>query len=502
MSRKKKLLLNTCAGILKQVITVVCGFILPRFMLLYYGSSVNGLVSSISNFLSFIYFLDMGVGSVIQANLYKPLVDQDHEKISMLIKASERFFRKLAYIFSAYILVLCFVLPKLVDTRFDWWYTASLVLIISVSTLGQYLLGNTYLILLNADQRAYVYLTLQIGTIVLNTVLSIILMKMGASIHAVKLMTAIVYILRPIGQALYVKKHYKIDRSVKLVGEPIKQKWNGFSQHFAAVVCQNIDVAVLTVFSTLENVSIYSVYYNVTSGVDQILLTAATGLEPLFGNMIARGEKSELDKTFNCVEWLVHTLVCIVFFIAAFTIVPFVTVYTKGVTDANYRVPLFGFLLVIAYAAQCMRIPYQKVVKAAGHFKQTQNGAYISAGLNIVITIALVFKYGLIGAALGTFVAMMYHTCYFVWYLRKSILERPAKYFIGYILTDLVIFGASYAIARVFTTDCENYLDWIILAIKSGMVVLAVSAVVNLVFYRKPISDIMGMLRGRNKHEG
>ena len=137
MSRKKKLLLNTCAGILKQVITVVCGFILPRFMLLYYGSSVNGLVSSISNFLSFIYFLDMGVGSVIQANLYKPLVDQDHEKISMLIKASERFFRKLAYIFSAYILVLCFVLPKLVDTRFDWWYTASLVLIISVSTLGQ-----------------------------------------------------------------------------------------------------------------------------------------------------------------------------------------------------------------------------------------------------------------------------------------------------------------------------------------------------------------------------
>ena len=79
MSRKKKLLLNTGAGILKQLVTVICGFILPRYMLLYYGSSVNGLISSIGNFLSFISLLDMGVGAVIQANLYKPLADKNEE---------------------------------------------------------------------------------------------------------------------------------------------------------------------------------------------------------------------------------------------------------------------------------------------------------------------------------------------------------------------------------------------------------------------------------------
>ena len=76
MSRKKKLLLNTCTGILKQIITVICGFILPRYFLLYYGSSVNGLISSINNFLSFITLLDLGVGAVVQANLYKPLAER------------------------------------------------------------------------------------------------------------------------------------------------------------------------------------------------------------------------------------------------------------------------------------------------------------------------------------------------------------------------------------------------------------------------------------------
>lgn len=493
MSRKKKLILNTCTGILKQIITVICGFILPRYFLLYYGSSVNGLISSIINFLSFIALLDLGVGAVVQANLYKPLADKENDQISRIVKSSERFFRRLAYIFLGYIAVLCFVFPSMVD--FGAWYTISLILIISVSTIAQYLFGMTYQLLLNADQKSYVQLTMQIGTIVLNTVFAIFLMRAGASIHVVKLMTAVVYLLRPLGQMLYVHKHYDINRKIEVIGEPIKQKWNGFSQHFAAVVCQNIDVAVLTLFSTLENVSIYSVYYNVTNGVEQIIMTAATGLESLFGNMIAKGEKEKLIKTFSAVEWITHTGVTIIFSIAAITIVPFISVYTRGVVDANYIAPVFGILLVTAYGTQCLRVPYFRVIKAAGHFKETQNGAYISAGLNIVITIALVFKFGLIGAAIGTLVAMLYHTCYFVWYLQKNILERSPKYFVGYLLTDIVIAVLSYMLTRGFTLYSETYIAWLILALKVSGIVLVVSIVVNLIAYRSQAVTMINLLK-------
>ena len=493
MSRKKKLILNTGTGILKQIITVICGFILPRYFLLYYGSSVNGLISSIINFLSFIALLDLGVGAVVQANLYKPLADKENDQISRIVKSSERFFRRLAYIFLGYIAVLCFVFPSMVD--FGAWYTISLILIISVSTIAQYLFGMTYQLLLNADQKSYVQLTMQIGTIVLNTVFAIFLMRAGASIHVVKLMTAVVYLLRPLGQMLYVHKHYDINRKIEVIGEPIKQKWNGFSQHFAAVVCQNIDVAVLTLFSTLENVSIYSVYYNVTNGVEQIIMTAATGLESLFGNMIAKGEKEKLIKTFSAVEWITHTGVTIIFSIAAITIVPFISVYTRGVVDANYIAPVFGILLVTAYGTQCLRVPYFRVIKAAGHFKETQNGAYISAGLNIVITIALVFKFGLIGAAIGTLVAMLYHTCYFVWYLQKNILERSPKYFVGYLLTDIVIAVLSYMLTRGFTLYSETYIAWLILALKVSGIVLVVSIVVNLIAYRSQAVTMINLLK-------
>lgn len=488
-------MLNSVSGILKQVITLICGFILPRYMLTYYGSSVNGLASSIAHFLSFISLLDMGVGAVIQANLYKPIADGDDAQVSRIVKSSGRFFRRLAYIFIAYIAVLCVAYPYFFTSEYSPVYTIALILIISIGTLAQYMFGMTYHLLLNADQKGYIQMMLHMGTVVLNTVLSVIMMKMGASVHVVKLVTASVYLLRPLGQMLYVRRHYNIDRRIKLTGEPIKQKWNGFSQHFAYVVSQNIAVVVLTVMSTLENVSVYSVYYTVVHGVTQIVMTAVTGLQAMFGNMIAKNETETLRKAFGKLEWLIHNAVALIFTVCAITILPFVQVYTKGVEDANYLVPAFGMMISIAYAMRCLRIPYYEIIKAAGHFKQTQNGAFIAAGLNIVLTILLVSRLGLVGVTIGMVVAMLYHTGYFVLYLRKNILCRSPWQYIKYLLTDSAIFASTYFLTRSFEMGAVSYLSWAVLALQVCGVALAATLVINLVFNFRECRSMLQKLK-------
>ena len=487
MNRKRKLVFNTITGVAKQVVAVVCGFILPRYMLMCYGSAVNGLVTSITHFLSFITLMDMGVGAVIQSNLYRPLAEKDINSISQIVVASKKFFRVIAYILLVYVVGLCIFLPNSFSDSFDQIFSASLIVVVALSTFAQYFFGITYELLLNSDQKSYIQLSMQIITILLNTGLSIILMKLGTSIHIVKLVTSLVYILRPIAQSIYVKNHYKIDSKVKIEGEPIKQKWNGFSQHLASVICGNIDVVVLTLFSTLENVSIYSVYYLVTSGVTQIIMTAATGLESMFGNMIAKKEENTLVRTFETIEWVVHTLVTGVFTVATIMIVPFVSIYTEGITDANYIAPVFGMLLVIAYATQCLRIPYFRIIKAAGHYKQTQNGSFISAGLNIIISLSLVFQYGLIGIAIGTFVAMLYHTIYFVVYLNKSILYRPIRFFFKHLFVDLIIGSGVFLISRVLPIKCMNYIEWVQWSVIITLITVVISVLVNLAFYGKII---------------
>ena len=211
--------------------------------------------------------------------------------------------------------------------------------------------------------------------------------------------------------------------------------------------------------------------------------------------MIAKAENEKLLKTFNMVEWIMHTAVTIVFTIAAITIVPFVSVYTKDISDVNYIVPAFGSLLVLAYAALCLRIPYFRVIKAAGHFKQTQNGAYISALLNVVLSLLLVFKYGLVGTAIGTLVAMAYHTCYFVAYLRKNILVRSIHYFMKYVLVDGLIAALSIYLTHNISMQEISYPAWVIYAIKVFGITIGISLIVNILCHRQNIKEVFVTLK-------
>ena len=67
--RKKRLVKNTIASLGYQISAIICGFILPRLIMTYYGSEVNGLVNSITQFLQVITFLELGVGAVVQSSL-------------------------------------------------------------------------------------------------------------------------------------------------------------------------------------------------------------------------------------------------------------------------------------------------------------------------------------------------------------------------------------------------------------------------------------------------
>ena len=77
MRRSKYFVLNTLASLANQVIVVICGFILPQLILNYYGSSVNGLIQSITQFIGLVGIFDAGMGVVIEACLYKPLAEGD-----------------------------------------------------------------------------------------------------------------------------------------------------------------------------------------------------------------------------------------------------------------------------------------------------------------------------------------------------------------------------------------------------------------------------------------
>lgn len=468
MNREKKLKLNIITTIIYQIVNIVSGFILPNFFLRYYGSEVNGLISSITQFLAVISLCECGVGAVIQAALYRPIAEKDEHEISRIYKSSTNFFNKIAALLICYMLVLMFVFPLIVNKSFSALYTGVLIFAITINMLAQYYFAITYKLILNAAQLSYIQMTISTVTIILNVVTSIILMRFGANIQIVKLASSVLFLVQPLVYKCAVNKVFEIDDKVVLNGEPIKQKWNGLAQHIATVVLENTDVLVLTVFSTLSNVSIYAVYHLVTNGIKLMFTSVANSMKSLLGDMYAREEKELLDMTFSRFEWIIHESVTLIYSVAAILIVPFVKVYTRNVNDANYILPMFGVLMTFAMAIYTIRLPYSQMIQAAGHFKQTQTSAVIEAVLNLSISIVVVFKFGLIGVAIGTIIAVFYRTIYFVCYLSKNILKRNILIFIKQVFYDAVTVLLIYLTTSWIHLGEESYFSWIIMAIKVG----------------------------------
>ena len=488
--RKKKLIYNTISSLIFQVTTIVCGFILPRLILNAFGSNVNGLVNSITQFLGIISFLELGVGAVVQSALYKPLAENRQNDVSKIISSANKFFRRLAQILMAYVIALVVFYPMFAAKEYGFWYTATLIVAISISSFAQYYFGIVNRLLLTADQRGYVRYTAQIIAVVANTVACYLLIMLGCGIQVVKLTTSLIYLIQPFAIYLYVRKHYKIDTKIKYDNEPIPQKWNGMAQHVAAVILDGTDTVVLTLFATLSEVSIYSVYFLVVKGVKQLFMSMTNGITSLIGELWARQEIVELKKTFGWTEWVIHTGTTFVFGVTAVLIVPFVRVYTLGINDADYVQPLFAALIVAANAAHCLRLPYNIMILAAGHYKQTQNNYIIAAILNIVVSILAVKAWGLIGVAIGTLLAMGYQTVWMAWYDSKHLIKWPFRNFVKQVVVDIVTVTLCSITSSVFSMRSVSYMGWIINAIEVAVVWLIIMVVINTVFYKDKMTRL------------
>lgn len=494
--RTQKALKNTISGILYQICSIICAFILPKLILGKFGSDYNGLISSITQFLSWVSVLCAGIGGVTRAALYKPLNEKNTDEISGIINATDLFMKKIALIFLILLVIFSFGYPFLVIKNFDWFFTFSLILVLGINTFAEYYFGITYQNLLIADQKQYIYTLVRIITTILSTFISAALIVLNFDIRIVKLIGSLIFVFNPVFLNIYVKKKYCINSQIKPNNSAIKQRWNAFVQEIAVMVNNNTDIIVLTLFTNVKEVSVYTVYNMIINGVKQLLQTFTTGIGSAFGSMIAEGMSNDrLNEKFSVFEFALYNIATILFYVTLTCIFSFVKLYTSGISDANYQRFWFGVIITLAALFNCYRIPYQTVVYAAGHFKQTRNGSIIEVILNIVISIVLVIKIGLTGVAIGTLVASIFRTCQYATYLSKNIIKRNPLLFLKNIFLYLLVMFISWLIFKhLYVWNINTYFNWIISAIFSFLLIGIIIMINNFLFFRKELNIFSRMI--------
>ena len=255
-------------------------------------------------------------------------------------------------------------------------------------------------------------------------------------------------------------------------------------------------MTILTFFTKITEVSVYSAYYLVVKGIKSIIQAFTGGIDASFGDMIAKGEQEQLNRSFKTYELFYYTITTIAYTCTILLIVPFITVYTLGITDANYIRPVFATLLVLGEFIWAIRLPYSSITLAAGHFKETRKGAWVEAFSNIFISLILAWKYGIVGVAIGTLVAMLIRTVEFVYHTNKYILERKqseSTIRFGIIAIQLIVVALLSKLLPTY--EFTNYLIWIKYACMVLILTLIVVLPINLIVYKKDVKDLLNIIK-------
>ena len=494
-TKRNNILINIVSNLLLQFLTVVSSFIIPRVMLSYFGSETNGLVSSLTQFLAYINIAEGGIGGVIIARLYKPLVDRDAKQTSRIIIAAKKIYKRLGCILITYSMILSILYPLFAKSSFSYSYISTMVYIIALQIFIQYIYSASYQQLLKADKKIYIVSLVQSLVTVLNICIFTIVSKIYPNIHVLKLLMGLTYLAQPLVYNHYIKKNYSLDQNETEDKKLIKNKWDGFAINIADFVHSCTDITVLTIFVNLITVSIYTVYATVTNGARKILQAIFSAISSNIGHIYAKGNVEALREKFNTVE-LVYLMVTSYFFtVTGLLIVPFVSVYAGGIVDANYYQPVFATILVIAEYIYCLREPYYCLAQAAERFRDMKKHAYIEAGLNLSISIPLVILMGLPGVAIGTLIGNTYRTLYHVIYLRNNILYRSPKRFI----IAIMAFGFATVLSVI---TCLSFFpgieSGIVFFVNRALIYATITAlfytIVSLTFFR---NELIVLIKGR-----
>lgn len=475
---KKRASLNIFCSTLAQLVTIISGLIVPRLLLGTFGSEANGLVSSLTQFLNYISLVEGGLGAVVLAALYSPLAKKDDAKLSSVLKAANKFFRQVAYIFVAYVVVLCFVYPILVSSSFSHIYVASLTVILAVGLFIQYFFSVTYKLLLQADQRMYIVQLLQIATSLINLILVVVLLRVFPSLHIVKLGSALVFAIQPIFYSTYVKHRYHLDKTIGPDTDALAQRWDCFGQNLAFFIHNNTDTVVLSIFTDLKIVSVYSVHLLVVRHLKSFFQAFSHAFAPVIGKALAQNDLEKANSTLELYEYLVSNIATVIFGCCTYLLPSFVLLYTHGITDVNYYQPVFSTIIILAEFVYCIRTPYSDVIYSTGKFRETAMSGYIEAALNIILSVVFVIKYGLVGIAVGTMVGMSYRMLYYVWYISRNILKRPIGKFLKRLgIAGTIMVGSPMIVSILDNTGSSSVLLWL----KNGVVCLLTYSVITLI---------------------
>ena len=411
MGRIQHTIKNIIFGYIGNLSSTVLGFILRTVFIMRLDETLLGVNGLYTGVLSMLSMAELGIGTALNFSLYAPVAQKNYDKIKSYMQFYKKAYRVIGLIVAVLGIVLIPFLKYFIKEPGNYGIQELTIyyLIFLFNTVSTYFVSYKYS-LVNAEQKNYIQTNILTVTKLATTVLQLIVLMVTSNFLLYLLTAAVVELLQKIWANNYLNKRYPylLDKDVIPLGkEETKDIWDKTK----ALLCLKIgdiarlqtDSIIISSFIEVAIVGIVDNYNMVINSVQNFVLVIFNSAISSFGNLIVTESKQKqyvLFKIYRFVANWIYGLSAIGFYVLLTPLVVDLWLGEKWLLGANIVA-----LIVLDYYFKGDRVVMMNFRTAAGVFEQDKFLPLIQGGVNLVISIVLVQKMGLIGVYIGTIVS-------------------------------------------------------------------------------------------------
>lgn len=488
-SRTGKSLKNVQVATFFYFVNLVLQFFSRKVFLEYLGSEVLGLNTTAQNLLGFLNIAELGIGTAVAYNLYKPLHDKDKQAIIDIVTVQGWIYRRIAFIVAlGAIILMCFFPIMFAKANIPLWYAYGSFIVLLFGALLDYSI-NYKQIVLSADQKQY-KITYSVQSVkIVKIILQILAIRFLLNGYLYWLILEIIMaIVTALVLNIQIKREYpwlhiNVKEGKRLHAKYpniIKKTKQVFFHKIGSFVLGQTTPLIIYGFATLTLVAIYGNYMLIVTAAILLMDALFNGIGGGIGNLVAEGNKSKILEVYwelvSARIW-VASIFCTTFYMAGDQ---FISLWI----GSNYILPKLPLILLIMTAFIRLTRTNDAFINAYGLFQDIW-APIIEAALNIGLSVLLGYISGLSGILTGVLISQLLIICiwkpYFLFKngFKESIFTYIARF--GKLMLAAIIISMTFCLLfRYYPIETTSYWDWIK---NTALIVIILTLISFIVFY-------------------
>lgn len=295
-SRTKNTTRNIGAGLIHQIVSIVLPFINRTAVLWTLGAEFTGLAGLFSSILNVLNMAELGFNTAIVYSLYKPMADQDHERICEIVSL----FKRIYTIVGTIVLVGGLAVMPFLTYFIHGSYPDSINLYIVFflylinSAISYYLFAYKECLLI-ADQRQDVAKNIRTVVNIARYLAQLLVLVLTKDFYLYLIVAIIGTIATNLLIHFSTRKRYpyykRIKARLKIPAEMKKQVSGLVISKICDTFRNSFDSLIISSFVGLTATAIYGNYYYIFWSVYGIMLVVSNAMSASVGNSIVKNSE-------------------------------------------------------------------------------------------------------------------------------------------------------------------------------------------------------------------